>query len=124
MNKLKEKVQDKARERASTAAPYARRLLEDAELRDSLKSAYSTAREVYQELWGPKGLMVAGTRLAADKDLQRKVQELVDDLRQARTKLTVSAPPLKASKRSLLLTGAGIALVAVALKRLASGNSK
>ena len=52
MHKTKDKVADVA----GTARPYVERALHDEELRDHVKMAYSAAREIYDELVGPRGV--------------------------------------------------------------------
>ena len=52
------KTKDRVTGVAETARPYVDRALHDEELRDHVKQAYSAAREIYDELVGPRGVTV------------------------------------------------------------------
>src|SRR4051794_28852858 len=77
----------RARERVSGAAmnvrPYVDRAVHDDELRENVKSAFQAAREVYDELMGNRSMTTVATRVATDKDIQRKLRDAVDELREA-----------------------------------------
>jgi hypothetical protein len=77
----------RAKERVSGAAmnvrPYVERAVQDDELRENVKAAFQAAREVYDELIGGRGVTTVATRVATDKDIQDKLKEAVDELRQA-----------------------------------------
>ena len=46
----------KTRDRVSDVKPYVERAIKDEEFRDNLKSAFVAARDVYDELMGPRGV--------------------------------------------------------------------
>ena len=72
-----------AKQRVSDAKPYVERAVKDEELRESLKSAFYAAREVYDELMGPRGATAIATRVATDQDLQDSLRKVVEELRHA-----------------------------------------
>ena len=49
------KLQDRARDRASDARPYIERAFKDEQVREDVKSAIATARDIYDELLGGRG---------------------------------------------------------------------
>ena len=62
MAKTKEKLYDAA----ETARPYVDRALNDDDLHDNLKEAFSAARDVYAELLGGRNLTATAVRAATD----------------------------------------------------------
>jgi hypothetical protein len=79
MAKTKEKVSDAA----GTVRPYVDRALHDAELRDNVRNAYESARSIYNQLIGNRGVTGVATRVATDKDIQSEVRATVAELRKA-----------------------------------------
>jgi len=77
------KTKDKVSDAASSVRPYFERALHDAELRDNVRNAYESARAIYDELIGPRGVAGAAKRVAADKDIQEELRSAVTDLRKA-----------------------------------------
>jgi hypothetical protein len=77
------KTRDKLLDRAGSARPYLERALTDEELRQNVRNAYDSAREVYDELIGGRGAVKVGARVATDKEIQERLKEAVDELRQA-----------------------------------------
>jgi hypothetical protein len=77
------KAKDKVFDRAGSARPYIERALKDEELRDNVRNAFESAREVYNELIGGRGAIPVATRVATDKDIQDRLKEAVDELRTA-----------------------------------------
>src|SRR4029079_3222538 len=73
----------KAKDRVSDVKPYVKRAIQDEELRDSLRSAFVTARDRYDELVGGRGVTAVAGRVATDKDIQDQLRSAIDDLRQA-----------------------------------------
>src|SRR5207237_3070217 len=63
--------------------PYVERAIKDEEFRDNLKSAFVAARDVYDELMGPRGVSGKAVRVASDKDLRDNLRSAIDDLRNA-----------------------------------------
>jgi hypothetical protein len=72
-----------AKDRVSDAKPYVQRALKDDELRDSLKNAFYAARDVYDELLGPRGATAVATRVATDKEVQENLKKVAEELRHA-----------------------------------------
>lgn len=79
MNKTKEKVSDAA----GNVKPYVDRALHDEELRESVRNAYDSARAVYNELIGRRGMTGVASRLATDKDIQEELRATIGELRRA-----------------------------------------
>ncbi len=104
---------EKARRAARQAGsnPYVRRLLEDEELRESIKSAFDAARHAYGRMANGKGPYRA---LTEDKKVQR-------DLRTAAENLRVASERMRGKRRreghpvrnllALAIVGAVLALV-------------
>jgi hypothetical protein len=109
MTYTKERVADAA----AGARPYVERALRDQELRDNVRSAYTSARAVYEELGSRRKVSDAATRLAGDKNLQNEVRNVIDELRNAAGRVQnvkEGAPePARAARNGLLLL-VGIAL--------------
>jgi hypothetical protein len=77
------KTRDKVLDRAGSARPYIERALKDEDLRDNVRNAFESAREVYNELVGGRGAIPVATRVATDKEIQVRLREAVDELREA-----------------------------------------
>jgi hypothetical protein len=77
------KTKDKVSDAAGTVRPYVDRALHDAELRDSVRNAYDSARSIYNELIGNRGVTGVATRVATDKDIQSELRSTVAELRKA-----------------------------------------
>ena len=76
-------TKDKGLDRAGGARPYIERALHDEDLRDNVRNAFESAREVYNELVGGRGAIPVATRVATDKDIQDRLREALDELREA-----------------------------------------
>jgi hypothetical protein len=100
-------------EKISRATPYIRRVLQDAQLRENVRTAYDSSRSAYARLTNGKAPTKA---LLEDKKLQRDLQVVVEALRDATTALTEA--PKKQVKKSrgfgrklmILTLGFGLAL--------------
>jgi hypothetical protein len=77
------KTKDKVSDAAGTVRPYVDRALNDAELRDNVRSAYESARSIYNELLGNRGVTGVATRVATDKDIQSELRSTISELRRA-----------------------------------------
>jgi hypothetical protein len=77
---------DKARQAAQSAGsnPYVRRMIEDAELRNSVKEAFDAARHAYKRMSNGKGPVRAVTE---DKKVQRDLRSAAESLREASDRL-------------------------------------
>jgi len=104
----------RARERVSGAAmnvrPYVDRAVHDDELRENVKSAFQAAREVYDELMGNRSMTTVATRVATDKDIQDKLREAVDELRQAADRVQGKRDH-SGRNTTLLLTGIALGIL-------------
>jgi hypothetical protein len=90
--------------------PYVQRLIEDDELRDSLKKAFDAARGAYGRATGNGSTVKAVT---SDKKVQRDLKAAAENLRDASEALR--APRKRKSRLGrlvlLALVGAGLALI-------------
>jgi hypothetical protein len=77
------KTKDKVLDRAGSARPYIERAIKDEELRENVRSAFESAREVYNELIGGRGAIPVAPRVATDKDIQERLKDAIDELREA-----------------------------------------
>ncbi len=77
------KTSEKVTDAAANVKPYLERALYDAELRESVRSAYESARAIYDELLGNRGVTGIAARVASDKDMQDELRSAVSDLRRA-----------------------------------------
>ena len=77
------KTSEKVTDAAANVKPYLDRALYDAELRESVRSAYESARAIYDELLGNRGVTGIATRVASDKEMQDELRSAISDLRRA-----------------------------------------
>lgn len=77
------KTKDKVSDAAGSVRPYVDRALHDEELRDNVRSAYESARSIYNELLGNRGVTGVATRVATDKDIQSDLRSTIAELRKA-----------------------------------------
>ncbi len=98
------KTTDKVSDAAGNVKPYVDRALHDEELRDNLRSAYESARTIYNELIGKRGVTGVATRIATDKDIQDELRSTIDDLRKAADRVQ-GKEPHKSRNGLLLLIG-------------------
>src|ERR1700747_772674 len=101
------KTTDKVYDAAGTVNPYVERAMSDEKLRADVLSAFSTARELYNELVGGRDAVTLATRVATDEDIRERLRAAVEDLRSA-----ADRPQGKRSHsgRNTTLLIAGIAL--------------
>jgi hypothetical protein len=98
------KTTDRAKDKVQDVSPYVRRALKDEELRENLRSAYSTARGIYDELMGNRGVTGVATKVASDKDIQDQLRSAIQDLRNAADRIQ-RGERHKGRNSSLLLAG-------------------
>ena len=79
----------KAKDRLEDAKPYVKRAIQDEELRESLRSAFTTARDVYDELVGNRGVTGIASKVATDQDIQDQLRSAIDDLRSAANRIQI-----------------------------------
>jgi hypothetical protein len=98
------KLQDRAKDRASDMRPYLERAFKDERVREDVKSAISTAREIYDQLLGGRQFSAAAARVATDKDIQQNLRDAIEDLRDAADRIQGNKSH-SGRNATLLLTG-------------------
>jgi hypothetical protein len=104
------KTTDKVSDAASSVKPYFERALHDAELRDNVRSAYDSARAIYDELIGNRGVTGVAKRVATDRDIQDELRSAIADLRTAADRVR-GKEEHKSRYSGLLLIGLALAVV-------------
>jgi hypothetical protein len=94
----------KAKDRIQDAKPYVKRALHDEDLRENLRSAFATARDVYEELLGNRGVTGIATKVASDEDIQDQLRSAITDLRTAANRIQ-GREAHKSRNSTLLLAG-------------------
>jgi hypothetical protein len=86
--------------------PYVQRAMTDPELREDLLAAFVAARGLYGQMAKSRGVKGKAEKVS-DKDFQKQLQSLVDDLSEATDKLQGKANKKghRVRNRVLLLTG-------------------
>ncbi len=102
------KLQDRAIDRANDVKPYIERALKDEQVREDVKSAILTAREIYSQLMsGRNQITAAAAKVATDEDIQESFRDAIDDLRSAADRIQGKTSH---STRNATLLMAGIVL--------------
>jgi hypothetical protein len=101
--KTKEKVVDAA----ENVKPYVDRAISDEKLRADVMNAFTTARDLYNELVGDRRAVTVAARVATDDEVRAKLKEAIEDLRSAADRLQGKKDH---SGRNATLLVAGIAL--------------
>src|SRR6266480_1027064 len=104
------KARDKVLDRTGSARPYIERALKDEELRENVRNAFESARQIYNELIGGRGAIPLATRVATDKDIQERLKEAVDELRQAADRVQ-GKKEHGARNTTLLMTGIALGIL-------------
>jgi hypothetical protein len=104
------KTTDKLLDKTGGARPYIERALTDEDLRDNVRNAFESAREVYNELLGGRGAIPLATRVATDKDIQDRLREAIDELREAADRVQ-GKKEHGARNTLLLLTGIALGIL-------------
>src|SRR5436305_10974841 len=99
----------KTRDRVSDVKPYVERAIKDEEFRDNLKSAFVAARDVYDELMGPRGVSGKAVRIASDKEMRENLKSAIDDLRTAADRVQHGAG--HKGRNTLLVTGIALGIL-------------
>ena len=94
----------KLKDRASDARPYLERAFKDEQVREDVKSAIATAREIYDELLGGRAVTSVAARVATDKEIQEQLRDAIADLRDAADRVQGKSAH-KGRNTTLLLTG-------------------
>ena len=103
------KTTDKVSEAAATVKPYFERAMQDAELRDNVRNAYESARAIYDELIGNRGVSGVAKRVATDRDIQDELRSAINELRTAADR--VRGKEERKGHPGLLFVGIVLALV-------------
>ncbi len=98
------KLQDRARDTASDVRPYIERAFKDEQVREDVKSAIATARDIYDQLLGGRAFGAAAAKVVSDKDIQQQLRDAIDDLRDAADRVQ-DKKSHSARNTTLLLTG-------------------
>jgi hypothetical protein len=106
MAKTTEKVSDAA----SNVKPYVERAIRDEKLREDVLHAFTTARKVYDELIGSRGVTTVASRVATDKEMQDSVRQAVEDLRRAASRLQ-GREQHKGRNTTLLIAGIALGIL-------------
>ena len=77
----------KAKDRVADVRPYVERALKDEEVRENVKNAFFTAKDVYNELLGGRGATAVAVRAATDEDIRERLREAIEELRAAADKV-------------------------------------
>jgi hypothetical protein len=94
-----------------TLKPYVQRAMTDPELREDLLAAFVAARGIYEQMSKGRGIKGKAEKVS-EKDVQKQLQHLVEDLSEASDKLQGKAKKShKARNRILLLTGVTIGVL-------------
>jgi hypothetical protein len=99
-----------AKDKVADVKPYVQRALQDEELRDNLRSAFDTARDVYDELIGKRGVTGVATKVASDKEIQDQLRSAIDDLRSAANRIQGNEGH-KSRNSTLLLAGIALGIL-------------
>ena len=99
-----------AKDKVADVKPYVQRALQDEELRDNLRSAFDTARGVYDELIGKRGVTGVATKVASDKEIQDQLRSAIDDLRSAANRIQGNEGH-KSRNSTLLLAGIALGIL-------------
>jgi hypothetical protein len=100
-------TKDRVTDAVGTAKPYVERAMKDEDLRQNVRSAFQAARDVYDELLGQRGVTTVATRVATDREIQERLRDAVDELREAADR--IQGKKDHAGRNTTLLI-AGIAL--------------
>jgi gas vesicle protein len=103
------KTKDKVYDAADNVKPYVQRAMSDEKLRDDVMSAFSTAKELYNELIGGRGAVTLATRVATDEEIREKLKDAVDDLRNAADRL--QGKKSHGSRTGLLVAGIALGIL-------------
>jgi hypothetical protein len=76
-------TRDKVSGAAGNVKPYVQRAVQDEDLRENVKAAFQAARDVYDELLGNRGVTTIAARVATDKEIQDRLRDAIDELREA-----------------------------------------
>jgi hypothetical protein len=99
----------KTKDRVSDVKPYVERAIKDEQFRDNLKSAFVAARDVYDELMGPRGVSGKAVRVASDQDMRDNLRSAIDDLRSAADR--IQHGPTHKGRNLFLVSGIALGIL-------------
>jgi hypothetical protein len=119
-------VADRATAVLETVRPIVTKAVNDPELHEALRQAFTTGRQVQDEISG-KPPAKAAKKLARDKKLQKRVESSAQDLRAAVQGVIDAAPQRRPSRIKKMigrigLLAAAAGVVALVLRRLRGGG--
>src|SRR2546423_12847394 len=106
-----EQMRDKLNDAVETARPYVERIAKDDDLHDHVKSAYESARRIYDELLGDRGTTGTALRFARDKELQDELRKTIDELRAAGKRVQKGGESHAGRNVTLLLVGIALGVL-------------
>jgi hypothetical protein len=101
------KTKDKVYDAVSDVKPYVDRAMSDEKLREDVMSAFTTAKDLYNELMGGRNAVALATRVATDDEIRDRLKAAIEDLRSAADRLQGKK---ERHGRNTTLLVAGIAL--------------
>ena len=104
------KTKDKVYDAAGSVKPYVERAMTDERLRQDVISAFSTAKDLYNELIGGRGAVTVATRVATDEEIRDRLRDAIDDLRSAANRLQ-GRKSRSGRNTTLLLVGITLAVL-------------
>ncbi len=104
------RTKDKVIDAAGNVKPYVERAIRDEELRQNVRNAYESARTIYDELIGRRGVGGVATRVATDKEIQAELRSAIEELRSAAGRMQGKRRAEEHGGRSALFLLVGIAL--------------
>jgi hypothetical protein len=104
------KTKDKVSDAAGNVKPYVDRAIHDPELRENMRNAFESARSIYGELVGNRGVTGMATRVAKDKDIQDELRSTISELRKAADRVQ-GRDRHKGRTGGLLLVGIALGLL-------------
>ncbi len=103
------KTKDKVYDAAGNVKPYVERAMSDEKLRDDVMSAFSTAKELYNELVGTRGAVTVASRVATDDEVREKLRGAIEDLRSAADRL--QGKKTHGGRNTLLVAGIALGIL-------------
>ena len=104
------KTRDKVYDAAENVKPYVERAMTDEKLRQDVVSAFTTAKDLYNELIGGRGAVTLAARVATDDEIRDRLRDAIDDLRSAANRLQGKRSH-SGRNTTLLLAGIALALL-------------
>ena len=83
--------------------------MKDEEFRENLKSAFVAARDVYDELMGPRGVSGKAMRVAYDQEMSENLKKVIEDPREVADR--VQNGPSHKGRNTLLVTGIALGVL-------------